>query len=201
MKKLIFILLFPVITLAQSSMNINLLATYDYPATEGNDIWGWVDSTGNEFALVGLRSGFSVVNVTNPFFPFEEFFISDVNSIWRDVKTWGNYAYVTTEANAGLLIVDLTDMTGNTYSHVTQFSNNNGDIISFTSAHDIYIDENGIAYIFGAGGTGPQSNGAIFLDVEINPMNPIYLGEWSDEYIHDGMVRGDTMYAGCINTG
>ena len=201
MKKLFFLLLLPMITLGQSSMNMNLLGTYDYPSTKGNDIWGWVDNNGDEFALVGLRSGFSVVNVTNPSSPLEEFFIPDVNSIWRDVKTWGNYAYITTEANAGLLIVDLTDMTGNTYSHVTQFVNNNGGSVSFTSAHDIYIDENGIAYIFGAGGAGLQSNGSIFLDVGVNPMNPVYLGEWSDEYIHDGMVRGDTMYAGCINTG
>jgi choice-of-anchor B domain-containing protein len=202
MKRLLFFVLFlPFLASAQSSMNMNLLGTYDYPTTQGNDIWGWVDASGNEYALVGLRSGFSVVNVTNASSPTEEFFISDVNSTWRDVKTWGNYAYVTTEANAGLLIVDLTDMTGNTYSHVTQFTNNNGGSVSFTSAHDIYIDENGIAYIFGAGGSGPQSNGAIFLDVDANPTNPVYLGEWSDEYIHDGMVRGDTMYAGCIYAG
>ena len=51
---------------------MNLLGTYDYPTTQGNDIWGWVDSTGNEFALVGLRSGFSVVNVTNPSSPSED---------------------------------------------------------------------------------------------------------------------------------
>ena len=166
MKKLLTLSLIflTLLVTAQSSLNMNLLGTYDYPSTQGNDIWGWVDSLGNEFALVGLRSGFSVVNVTNPSSPSEEFFITDINSTWRDVKTWGNYAYVTTEANAGLLIVDLTDMTGNTYSHVTQFVNNNGGSVSFTSAHDIYIDENGIAYIFGAGGPGPQSDGAIFLE-------------------------------------
>ena len=205
MKKLfsMLLLLFPIIISAQNSMNMNLLGTYNYPTTQGNDIWGWVDSTGNEFALVGLRSGFSVVNVTNPLSPLEEFFISDVNSTWRDVKTWGNYAYVTTEANAGLLIVDLTDMTGNTYVHVNQFANNNGANVSFTSAHDIFIDENGIAYIFGAKNNGSYvaNGGAIFLDVAVNPINPIYLGEWSDEYIHDGMVRGDTMYAGCVYDG
>mgnify|MGYP001168150645 FL=1 len=205
MKKLfsMLLLLFPIIISAQNSMNMNLLGTYNYPTTQGNDIWGWVDSTGNEFALVGLRSGFSVVNVTNPLSPLEEFFISDVNSTWRDVKTWGNYAYVTTEANAGLLIVDLTDMTGNTYVHVNQFANNNGANVSFTSAHDIFIDENGIAYIFGAKNNGSYvaNGGAIFLDLAVNPINPIYLGEWSDEYIHDGMVRGDTMYAGCVYDG
>ena len=202
MKKLILLyILIPLFSFSQSSWNMHLLGTYDYPSTQGNDIWGWVDGSNNEYALVGLRSGFSVVNVTNPASPIEEFFISDVNSTWRDIKTWGNYAYVTTEASAGLLIVDLTDMTGNTYSHVTQFTNNNGGSVSFTSAHDIYIDENGIAYIFGAGGPGSQSDGAIFLDVDANPTNPVYLGEWSDEYIHDGMVRGDTMWAGCVYDG
>ena len=204
MRKVLLFLLFPFFLAAQSSWNMNLLGSFDYPSTQGNDIWGWVDPNGNEYALVGLRNGFSVVNVTNPSFPTEEFFISDLNSTWRDVKTWGNYAYVTTEANAGLLIVDLTDMTGNTYWHVTQFTNSNtGASVTFTSAHNLYIDENGVCYIFGAGsnsGSNP-SDGVIFLDVDANPTSPVYLGDWDDEYIHDGMVRGDTLYAGCILTG
>ena len=66
MKKLLALLLIlPFLTSAQSSMNMNLLGTYDYPTTEGSDIWGWVDANGNEFALVGLNDGFSVVDVTN----------------------------------------------------------------------------------------------------------------------------------------
>ena len=188
----------------QNSLNMNLLGIFDYPVTQGNDIWGWVDSNENEYALVGLRNGFSVVNVTNPTNPYEVFFISDINSIWRDVKTWGNYAYVTTEAHAGLLIVDLTDTTGSTYWHLTSFTNpNDGDSVTFTRAHNIYIDEFGVAYIFGAStniGNSP-TNGAIFLDVAANPTDPVYLGEWDDYYIHDGMVRGDTLYAGCIYEG
>ena len=88
-----------------------------------------------------------------------------------------------------MLIVDLTDLTGQTYTYYTT---------NFDAAHNIYIDENGVAYIFGA---DVGNGGAIFLDVNANPTNPIYLGEWDDEYIHDGMARGDTMYAGCINTG
>ena len=207
MRKFYYILLFiPILSSAQTSQNMNLLGTYDFPTTQGNDIWGWADSAGNEFALVGLRNGVSCVNVTNPSAPIEMFFIPDTYSIWRDIKTWGNYAYITTDvtANVGLLIVDLTDMSGNTYWHVTNFTNpNNSSSVEFTIAHDLYIDENGICYIFGAGsntGSNP-SDGAIFLDVEANPTNPVYLGEWDDEYIHDAMVRGDTMYAGCIYTG
>ncbi len=202
MKKILLVLFFPFFVFSQSSWNMNLLGTYDYPTTQGNDIWGWVDANGNEFALVGLRSGVSCVDVTNPTNPVEMFFIADLNSTWRDIKTWANYAYVTTEANAGLLIIDLNDMSGNTNWHRTNFTNpTTGTSLSFTSAHNIYIDENGIAYIFGAGGAGPQSNGAIFLDVATNPINPVYLGEWSEQYIHDAMVRGDTMWAGCIYSG
>jgi choice-of-anchor B domain-containing protein len=207
MKKIILVLMMPLMALGQSNFNLDLIGSYEWLTTEGSDIWGWVDPlTGEEYALVGLNDGFSCVNVSNPSNPIEEFYILDVNSTWRDIKTWGNYAYITTDvtANVGLLIVDLTDMTGNTYWHVTNFTNpNNSSSVEFTIAHNLYIDENGICYIFGAGsntGSNP-SDGAIFLDVDANPTNPVYLGEWDEHYIHDGMVRGDTMYAGCINVG
>ena len=207
-KKLITLFLFlPFFISAQSSWNMNLLGSFDYETnhnTKCNDIWGWEDGSGNEYALVGLENGFSCVDVTNPSSPVEEFFISDISSTWRDIKTWGNYAYITTEANAGLLIVDLSDLSGNTSWHVSQFTNpTTGASISFTSAHNIYIDENGVAYIFGArnNGTPVANRGAIFLDVNTNAIAPIYLGEWAGEYIHDGMARGDTMYAGCIYAG
>ena len=194
----------PFIMYGQTNFNLGLIGSYEWPTTEGSDIWGWVDGNGNEYALVGLNDGFSCVNLSNPSNPVEEFYISDINSTWRDIKTWGNYAYVTTEADAGLLIVDLTDMTGGTYWHVFSFAHpTNGSSVEFTAAHNIYIDENGIAYIFGASsntGSSP-ADGAIFLDVAANATAPAYLGEWEDQYIHDGMARGDTMYAGCIYTG
>ena len=194
----------PLVALGQSNFNLSLAGSYEWPTTEGSDIWGWVDGSGNEYALIGLNDGFACVNVSNPTNPVQEFYISDINSTWRDVKTWGNFAYITTEADAGLLIVDLTDMTGGTYWHVSNFTHpTNGSSVEFTAAHNLYIDENGICYIFGASSNsgGNPSDGAIFLDVDANPTNPVYLGEWDDEYIHDGMVRGDTMYAGCINAG
>ena len=205
MKKVVLILfLLPLCIKSQTNFNLTLLGDYEWSNTEGSDIWGWADPVdGSEYALVGLNDGFSVVNVSNPTNLVEMFYISDLNSTWRDIKTWGNYAYVTTEADAGLLIVDLSDMTGNTYWHVTNFTNPNGNSVEFTAAHNIYIDENGIAYIFGASSnnSGTPADGVIFLDVNIDPIAPHYLGEWNDYYIHDGMARGDTLYAGCIYEG
>ena len=94
-------------------------------------------------------------------------------------------------------------MTGNTYFYRTIFNNSNGSSTEFTNAHNIYIDENGVAYIFGASSNsgGNPTDGVIFLDVDTDPLNPIYLGEWNDFYVHDGMVRGDTMYVGCVYEG
>ena len=206
MKKILLIIIaLPIFAVSQNSYNMDLIGSYQWSTTEGNDIWGWVEpNDGGEYALVGLNDGFACINVSNPSNPTLEFQIADINSTWRDVKTWGNYAYVTTEADAGLLIVDLTDMSGNTYWHVSNFTNpTTGASVEFTAAHNLYIDENGICYIFGASsatGSSP-SDGAIFLDVAANATAPHYLGEWNEHYIHDGMVRGDTMYAGCIYAG
>ncbi len=206
MKKILLLLLMlPALLIAQTNYNLTLLGSYDWPTTEGNDIWGWVDPIdGGEYALVGLNNGFSCLDVSNPNNPVEKFHIADISSTWRDVKTWGNYAYVTTEAHAGLLIVDLSDMTGSTYWHVSSFNHpTNGTSVEFTAAHNLYIDENGICYIFGASSNlgGSPSDGAIFLDVAANATAPYYLGEWDNHYIHDGMTRGDTMFAGCVYAG
>ena len=196
MKKKILVLLVcvPFFMNAQSSYNLALIGEFDWNGlsydSEGSDIWGWKNpTTGVEYALVGLNSGFSVLDLSSPQNPSEVFFIPGVNTTWRDIKTWGHYAYVINEGGDGLLIVDLTDLSGQTYvNHTTHFN----------TAHNIYIDENGVAYIFGSDiGNG----GAIFLDVDANPMNPAYLGTWDDYYIHDGMCRGDTLWAGCIYEG
>ena len=85
MKRIIILLLCISFNLfAQTSMNMSLLGTYNYN-TEGSDIWGWADVNNNEYALVCLRNGFSVTNVTNPNSPYEEFFISDIPSTWREI--------------------------------------------------------------------------------------------------------------------
>ena len=205
MRIFIIIFLFPFISLSQDSLNMSLLGSIDYPLTNGIDIWGYVDSSDNEYAIVGLRDGVSFVDVTDPTNPDEKFFIADIYSVWRDIKTWNNYAYVTTESDTGLLIIDLNDLSGNTYWHVKDFiSDNSNDTIHFEAAHNLFIDENGIAYIFGASNPPGQSippNGAIILDLNSDPINPTYLGNWNDHYIHDGMVRNDTLWAACVYYG
>lgn len=204
---LLVLVLLSINTNAQSSSNLSLVGSLEYPNAEGNDIWGYVDSTGREFALVGLTNGFSVVNLSDPNNPEESFFISGPNSTWRDIKVWNNFAFVTADVgNAGLLIVDLNDLSGNTYIYTNNDINNE---FICGRAHNIYIDENGKAYLFGGnvGDNDTPTAGALILDVtsvsleDGNIVLPTILGIFDDFYLHDGMVRGDTLWGAAVYEG
>ena len=57
--------LFPIFCSAQS-LNVSLLGTWDGASVDYNDIWGYVDNQGNEYAIIGSLTKIHVVNVTNP---------------------------------------------------------------------------------------------------------------------------------------
>lgn len=193
---LILILSFQRLTAQVHLDSISHLNYVDLHDTYLNDVWGYTDETGKEYALVGARKGTSIVDVSNPANPQEIFWEPGMESVWRDLKTFGDYAYITTEAENGLLILDLTslpDASGITAHFYT------GPIDDeWQSAHNIYIDENGYAYIFGA---NRGNGGVIILDIHTNPIAPIEVGSFDTWYCHDGFVRGDTMYLAHINDG
>ena len=93
--------------------NVTLLSNLNqYPSAGYNDIWGYVDGSGNEYALLGVETGTSIVNVTDPVNPVEVAFIpGGQSSVWRDIKTWGTYAYVVSDYTSdGLQIIDLSQL-------------------------------------------------------------------------------------------
>lgn len=192
-----FLALLPLFTSAQLNMSeLGYLDLVSLHNSDASDIWGYVDGVGNEYAIVGLNDGTSIVDVTDPANPFEVFFEPGMNSIWRDIKTWNNHAYVTTEEPQGLLIIDLSTLPGNPSLTTTYYNGPIGN--PWASAHNLFIDENGVCYIFGA---NRGNGGAIMLDLTLDPMNPIELGEVDNWYTHDGVARGDTLYMGHINDG
>ncbi len=188
--------LFPIFLNAQQSYNMTLLGKLDYDIGV-NDVWGYYDSYGNEFAIVGLENGTSFVDVTNPDSLVEKAFIPGPNSTWRDIKTWRNHAYIVHDAITegepqGLLIVDLTELlSGNiTYSSFIE--------MSYERFHNIYIDEKGIAYLFGG---DADNGGCLFYDLSISPADPVFIGSYNETYLHDGMVRGDTLWGSAVYEG
>lgn len=171
----------------------------NYQALRGqllNDIWGYVDETGVEYALVGARDGVSIVSLANPSSPQEIFWLQGDFSVWRDLKTHGDYLYVTTEAESGLLIIDLSPLPLNPIENYTYYQGLPAS--EWKSAHNLYIDEDGFAYIFGA---NRDNGGVIILDVATDPMNPIEVGTFENWYVHDGFVRNDIMYLAHIYDG
>jgi choice-of-anchor B domain-containing protein len=189
----------------QASLNMSQVGNLPY-LLNLSDVWGWQDSTGTEYALVGVFNGFSVVSLNTPSNPVEVAFFQGANSIWRDIKTRGRFAYVTHDIVSsptpavGLLIVDLDSVAfGQTPDHVYRFvkaTDFPGD--SMRTAHNLWIDENGVMYLFGA---DVGNGGALMYDIATDPWNPAYLGNYNDVYLHDGYARGDTLYGAAILAG
>ncbi|MCC5924340.1 MAG: hypothetical protein JJT77_11175, partial [Crocinitomicaceae bacterium] len=78
--------------------NTALIGQLDYQVmhqTNLNDVWGYVDEQGNEYALVGARKGVSVVSLADPSNPTEVYWHAGGESVWRDLKVFGEYAYIT----------------------------------------------------------------------------------------------------------
>ncbi len=200
MKKLVLLFLAAIAlkSSAQITFQSQLISCYNMPVEQLSNLWGYTDSLGNQYALVGTTAGFSIVDINNKTAPTELFNIPYVSTpAWREVKTFGHYAYVTTDAGAspaGLLIVDLQNLP--TSWDTTIILENLADI------HALHIDEaNHKLYLYGAGAPAP-TDGALIYDLLPDPMHPTYLGNFNNgDYVHDGEVRNNILYAGHIYDG
>lgn len=179
--------------------NIDSISTINYQQLHDanlNDVWGYEDGQGNEYALVGTTKGVSIVDISDPANPQEIYWHPGGESTWRDLIVWDDYAYISTEAEDGLLIIDLSPLPGGNITNTNNYFGPTGN--EWEAAHNVWVDENGFAYIFGS---NRGEGGAIILDLNTDPMNPTEVGTYDDSYIHDGYVRGDTLYAAHIFEG
>ena len=168
------------------------LSTFN--ASSANDSWGWTDtSTNHEYAIIGLDNGTAFVDVTdteNPIY-LGKLPTATVNSDWRDVKVYNNYAFVVSEAaNHGMQVFDLTKLRSVTnppqnFTAETTFTD-------FGSAHNIVINESkGYAFPVGTSRSGMYAGGPLFINIQ-NPLNPVSEGGFRN-YSHDAQV---VTYAG-----
>lgn len=162
-----------------------------------NDVWGY-EADGKEYAIVGTTSGVAIVDVTNPDDIEQIHFIAGNSCTWRDIKVFGQYAYVTQDCEsefAGLVIIDLSNIG---VSIERKQWRTDGTTPLLKSAHNIFIDEFGYAYIcghnFGAGGV-------LILDLNADPWNPTVVGSYEEHYVHDLYVRDNIMYTAEIFAG
>jgi choice-of-anchor B domain-containing protein len=155
----------------------------------GNDSWGWTDATTNkEYALIGLNTGLSMVDISNPTKPIVLGFLptETVNSVWRDVKVYNNHAYVVSEAaNHGMQIFDLTKLRA--VVNPPQIFSPDFAFKNFGSVHNIVINEsNGYAYPVGTSRSGTYKGGPLFINIQ-DPLKPREEGGFTN-YAHDAQV-------------
>lgn len=158
-----------------------------------SDITGFYQDE-REFAVIGLQSGAAIVDITDPYNPFQIDIIEGTSSTWRDLKYWNRHIYIGTEAEDGVKIVSV----------------NNPDepilvntVFDFVSSHNIYIDSDGYLYVVGA-----DDNDIWIYNLE-DPSNPNLVGTWNLEnetnsqagYCHDIEVYNDKLYCASIYVG
>ncbi len=192
MKKLLLAVALGTATLSAQGVNCALLGTFNNHGPF-NDIWGYTAPNGDEYALLCTTTGTVVVDVTNPATPIERGFLTFGSSTWRDCRTFGNYAYVSTEATAGFQIIDLSNP--NSPVSLGAF----GTSVS-GNAHNICIDVGaGRLYLVGSGAGTPV------WDLNANPTNPTYVGlaspSGSSNYYHDLCVENGYFYGSMIYNG
>ena len=167
-----------------------------------SDIWGWTSPTsGDEYAIVGTSSGPSFVRVTDPANP--EFLgripttnPNTLRNFWWDIKTFGHYAYITTEVNdAGVAIFDLRRLdaiAGPVPADTKLAADNRYSGNGYVRAHNISINEDsGYAYLTGvskAPGFPFTDDGTIILDLKADPLNPVEVAQILDVDSHDAQV-------------
>ncbi len=205
MKNLLQCLLWPVLCLAagpvfSQDFNLQFRSTLEYPGQTLANICGYAQG-GREYALVGASKGLVIVDVTNPDNPVNITQLPGPDNLWKEIKTYDHYAYVTSEGGQGIQIVDLSalpnpNVTYHFYTAAGQIPGGN----ELDQIHALHIDgKKGFLYAYG----GPMfSGGAKVFDLNADPNNPVYVGKFDAQgYIHDGFVYNDTLYACHINTG
>ncbi len=182
--------------------DVDLLSFLSLDALGGGQAsssWGWTDpDTQKEYALLGRTTGTSFVDITNPKAPI---YLGNLpthtgSSWWRELKTYGYYALIASDANGahGLQIFDLRTLRSVTNPPVTFSESAHYD--GFDNGHTITVNpDSGYAYV---NGTNTCSGGLHIVDVR-DALNPQFVKCFSsDGYTHDSQCvtyhGADTAY-------
>jgi choice-of-anchor B domain-containing protein len=182
---------------AQSSFNTEFLSNWNDPnapvaqfnAIKYSDVWGYVDETGREYALLGSSNHAFVIDVTNPKNPIEKAaFLGGDTTVWRQMKVYRDYAYFVCDAcKEGYMVIDLRPLPNQAPILVRQ------DTMQFKNAHMLYVDTiNAKLYINGA---NTFNNGLHVYDLKAKNGDPVHIASVETEfYVHDLHVRDNIAY-------
>lgn len=177
---------------APISKNVSLLAHF-HTYSRYSACCSYVHHDGREYAVLGTETGTSIVNVTNPAASYEVGFIPGLTSIWREMKQYRTWLYVSTEAlGGGLQIIRMTDpehpVLAGTYT------------TTFNAGHTVTVDTTRALILVNGTRMNGAPTGMRILSVA-NPESPVDIGGYTADYVHDSWMRGTTLYAASILTG
>lgn len=166
---------------AQVSHNVDLLAIWksptNPPTSAYNDVWGYHDpDTHRELAILGSTEGLHFIDCTDPRNPVElKSFLTPVrgnNNIWRDMRNYGHHLYEVSEAYGGTRVFG---MKAEIPVLKAWWGQNR-----WGNAHNLGMDP-----VTGIGFAAGTNRGVVIFDCSLDPVNPTWLGNWGNTYIHD----------------
>ena len=167
--------------------------------TSAANVWGFVDLNDmREYAVIGLRNGTAVIDVTDPASPSEVGTVPGNASLWREVKIYQYYdagtsryrayAYIATEApNSGIQVLDLSGLPTSVQLWTT--------LRDTSSQHTLYVSNIDYATNLAVPGrqaylyvAGSNLNGGAWRKYSLSvPSEPQFLARPPDgtQYMHD----------------
>jgi len=167
----------------------------DNPPVRFSGCWGYVAPDGREYAILGTYTGTAIIDITDSANVREIVHITGPSSIWREMRTWGTYAYVVSEGGGGTQIIDLSQLPDTAW-RVTSFTYTSGSN-NTSRAHTIEIFD-GYMYLNGCANWSP--GGIVMFNLN-NPIAPAFEGVYTQRYIHDSYTRNDTIFGAAIYGG
>lgn len=164
-----------------------------------NDIWGWANDEGQEFAIIGSTEAIHIIDVTEPTNPTEVQRIAGADAgfylVHRDMKVYKDHLYCVADegSNSTLQIIDLTGLPDT----ATQVYNSNEFVVT---SHNIFIDTaQARLYILG------RSSTTSVLDIS-DPTAPVHLATYPKPgfplpYVHDAYIENHIGYMNCAGDG
>lgn len=186
---------------AQTDYNIELLSNVPFPTGEdGNDCWGYVDSDGTEYAIIGSTQATYIYSLEDPSSPILRSRIPGVSSTWRDIKDHNEYLYVTADRGTdGVLVINMENapdsITSSFYAPSITIAGSTGVV---GRSHNIYITDEGYMVL---AGSNFYNGTPIFFDLNADPEEPPFLGASRNTYAHDVFAENNKLYSSDIYTG
>jgi choice-of-anchor B domain-containing protein len=162
--------------------NVTLLSWMPLPEIQGgqnaNSMTGWVSPGGREYALIGTHAGTAFVDVEDPGQPQLAAMVPGPPSLWRDVRTYQNHAYMISEGGSGIQVVDIAGLDAGTVQVLPNVLTGGTE-----TTHTLFIDQvSGFLYRSGGGDSGLR------IYSLSNPSAPQLVGQWNDRYTHEVTV-------------